>query len=129
MQLCPGFDGRFADSAGRHNLSHKKVLTRGHNYDTIIPRREMIAVPHIIPIRDLKKTSELSQMCKNSAEPIFITKNGYGDMVIMSMEMYEKLMLIHDVYSKLDEAEEQVRQGKTLDADEDLKKLREKYSV
>ena len=89
----------------------------------------MIAVPHIIPIRDLKKTSELSQMCKNSAEPIFITKNGYGDMVIMSMEMYEKLMLIHDVYSKLDEAEEQVRQGKTLDADEDLKKLREKYSV
>ena len=85
----------------------------------------MIAVPHIIPIRDLKKTSELSQMCKNSAEPIFITKNGYGDMVIMSMEMYEKLMLIHDVYSKLDEAEEQVRQGKTLDADEDLKKMKQ----
>ncbi|MBO7360038.1 MAG: type II toxin-antitoxin system prevent-host-death family antitoxin, partial [Clostridia bacterium] len=68
---------------------------------------------------------ELSQMCKNSAEPIFITKNGYGDMVIMSMEMYEKLMLIHDVYSKLDEAEEQVRQGKTLDADEDLKKMKQ----
>ena len=82
-------------------------------------------MPRIIPIRDLKKTSELSQMCKNSAEPIFITKNGYGDMVIMSMEMYEKIMLRHDVYAKLDEAEEQVRQGKTLDADEDLKKMKQ----
>ena len=47
----------------------------------------MRVMPQIIPIRDLKKTSELSQMCKNATEPIFITKNGYGDMVIMSMEM------------------------------------------
>lgn len=29
-------------------------------------------------------------MCKEATEPICITKNGYGDMVIMSVEMYEK---------------------------------------
>lgn len=50
-------------------------------------------MPQIIPIRDLKKTSEVSQMCKEAKEPIFITKNGYGDMVIMSMEMYEHRMM------------------------------------
>ncbi len=67
-------------------------------------------MPKIIPIRDLKKTSELSQMCKNATEPIFITKNGYGDMVIMSIELYEKKMSMLDVYAKLHEAEEQVKQ-------------------
>ncbi len=44
----------------------------------------------IIPIRDLKNTTEISKMCSESSEPIYITKNGYGDMVIMSMDTYEK---------------------------------------
>ena len=73
-------------------------------------------MPQIIPIRDLKNTSEISEMCKNATEPIFITKNGYGDMVIMSMEMYEKKMFLLDAYTKLADAEEQVKQGKLLDA-------------
>ena len=82
-------------------------------------------MPQIIPIKELKDTNGISEMCKKSDDPIFVTKNGYGDMVIMSMEMYEKIMLRHEVYAKLDEAEEQVRQGKTLDADEDLKKMKQ----
>ena len=49
-------------------------------------------MPQIIPIRDLKKTAEISDMCHNSEEPIYITKNGYGDMVIMSMETYDELL-------------------------------------
>ncbi len=88
----------------------------------------MRVMPQIIPIRDLKKTSELSQMCKNATEPIFITKNGYGDMVIMSMEMYEKKMYMLNAYAKLDAAEEQVQQRKVLDAGEGLKSIREKYN-
>ena len=43
-------------------------------------------MPQIIPIRDLKNTSEVSERCHATSEPIFITKNGYGDMVLMSME-------------------------------------------
>ena len=46
-------------------------------------------MPQIIPIKDLKNTSDISDLCHTSQEPIFITKNGYGDMVIMSMETYE----------------------------------------
>ena len=43
-------------------------------------------MPRIIPIRDLKDTAAISQMCSESKEPIYITKNGYGDMVLMSLK-------------------------------------------
>ncbi len=86
-------------------------------------------MPQIIPIRDLKNTSEISQMCKESNEPIFITKNGYGDMVIMSMKLYEEKIFILDVYNKIIAAEEQVAEGKTLDGDSSAKSIREKYNV
>lgn len=86
-------------------------------------------MPKIIPIKELRNTNEISQMCKEAAEPIFITKNGYGDMVIMSMEMYEKQMIMADVYTKLAAAEEQVKTGKVLDADDSLARIRKKYNV
>ncbi len=82
-------------------------------------------MPQIIPIKDLKKTSELSQMCKEATEPIYITKNGYGDMVIMSMEMYEQKMFLLEAYAKLAAAEQQVQDGKVLDAGDGLKSIRE----
>ena len=69
-------------------------------------------MPRIIPIRDLKDTAAISQMCSESPEPIYITKNGYGDMVIMSMKAYEEKLAVLDVYSKLAEAEEEIREGK-----------------
>lgn len=86
-------------------------------------------MPRIIPIRDLKDTAAISQMCSESSEPIYITKNGYGNMVIMSMEAYEKKMFMTDVYSKLAEAEAEVREGKVFDAREGLTALREKYGL
>ena len=45
-------------------------------------------MPRIIPIRDLRDTGKISEMCNASREPIYITKNGYGDMVIMSMALW-----------------------------------------
>lgn len=86
-------------------------------------------MPQIIPIKDLKNTSEISQMCHSSEEPIFVTKNGYGDMVIMSMKIYEEKMRMLEVYSKLIAAEEQLKEGKVLDGDASLKSIREKYNV
>ena len=86
-------------------------------------------MPRIIPIRDLKDTAAISQMCSESPEPIYITKNGYGDMVIMSMKVYEEKMFMADVYFKLAEAEAEVREGKVSDAREGLRLLREKYGL
>lgn len=86
-------------------------------------------MPRIIPIRDLKDTTAISQMCSESAEPVYITKNGYDDMVIMSMKVYEEKMFMADVYAKLAEAEAEVREGKVSDAYEGLKTLRAKYGL
>lgn len=48
-------------------------------------------MPQIRPITDLRNTTEISELCHAKNEPIFITKNGYGDLVVMSMETYEAL--------------------------------------
>ncbi len=66
-------------------------------------------MPQIIPIKDLKNTSEISDMCHKSDEPIYITKNGYGDMVIMSMEIYESTMRQFAVCKENEIPEEQVK--------------------
>ncbi len=86
-------------------------------------------MPQIIPIRDLKNTSEISDLCHAAGEPIFVTKNGYGDMVVMSMEAYEERMRMLDVYAKLAAAEEEIKAGKVRDAEASTKELREKYGL
>ncbi len=86
-------------------------------------------MPQIIPIRDLKKTSELSALCRKAQEPVFITKNGYGDMVIMSMETYERTMFANDVYRKLEQGERSIEAGNTMDAFDSLREVREKYGL
>ena len=58
-------------------------------------------MPRIIPIRDLKNTAAISQMCNESTEPIYVTKNGYGDMVLMSMKAYEEKLMMLELYEKL----------------------------
>lgn len=48
-------------------------------------------MPRIIPMKDLRNTNEIMDMCKESNDPVFVTKNGYGELVIMSMAAYESL--------------------------------------
>ena len=86
-------------------------------------------MPKIIPIRDLKNTTAISERCHAVGEPIFVTKNGYGDMVVMSIEAYEERMRMLDVYAKLASAEQQVASGQVLSAEDSLKGLREKLSL
>ena len=86
-------------------------------------------MPQIIPIRDLKDTNKISERCRAAKEPIFITKNGYGDMVIMSMETYEEQLAMLEVYSKLAVAEEQIRAGQFMSAEDSAKGLKEKYAL
>ena len=86
-------------------------------------------MPQIIPIRDLKNTSEISERCHAVGEPIFVTKNGYGDMVVMSIEAYEARMQMLAIYAKLATAQDQVKNDQVLSATEALKGLREKYGL
>lgn len=69
-------------------------------------------MPNIKPISDLRnKANEISEFCHMQKEPVFITKNGVGDMVIMSIETYEKQQSQMELYAKLAEAEAEISQG------------------
>lgn len=61
---------------------------------------------YIRPISDLRNNfTEISKIVHETSEPVFLTKNGYGEMVVMSYEAYERLHFESEVYSKLKEAE------------------------
>lgn len=86
-------------------------------------------MPQIIPIKDLKNTSEISDMCHKAEEPIYITKNGYGDMVIMSMEIYEDTMRRLSMYQDIEISERQIENGQIKDAKSALAGMRAKYGI
>ncbi len=86
-------------------------------------------MPKIIPIKDLKNTSDISEMCHRSDEPIYVTKNGYGDMVIMSMESYESQMKRIKIYEDIEVSEAQIKEGKIKDAKKSLVSMRERYGL
>ena len=83
-------------------------------------------MPIIIPIRDLRDTTKISEMCNTVNEPIFVTKNGYGDMVLMSMAAYEQQLARSDIHFKIMEGKEQADRGELLDGDTVLNELRSK---
>lgn len=69
-------------------------------------------MPIIKPISDLRnKSNEISKLAHNSNEPIFITKNGEGDLVVMSMTHYSNLQLKIDLLGKLSVAQNQKAEG------------------
>ena len=86
-------------------------------------------MPQIIPIKDLKNTAEISELCNKSDEPIYITKNGYGDMVIMSMGNYEKMRKRLEFYREIELSEKDIQEGRVHDAMESLAELRKKYDL
>lgn len=86
-------------------------------------------MPKIIPIRELKNTNNISEICRNSKEPIFVTKNGYGEMVMMSMETYEEKLRKLEFYQELAVSERQFAEGRTKDAKTSLNEVRKKYGV
>jgi PHD/YefM family antitoxin component YafN of YafNO toxin-antitoxin module len=91
-------------------------------------QRGDVIMPEIRPIKDLRNTTEISELCHKIKEPVFITKNGYGDLVVMSMETYEKSLAKLELYQKLTEAEAQIKNGKDiLDGEEVFKDLKKKH--
>ena len=86
-------------------------------------------MPQIIPIKDLKDTANVSELCHTLNEPIYITKNGYGDMVLMSMDYYEATRKKWEMYTDLETSEDQIAQGKTKDAKKALQSVRTKYGL
>ena len=91
-------------------------------------RKGGLTMPQIRPITDLRNTTDISEACHARREPIFITKNGYGDMVIMSIEMYEDIFENANIDSAIAQAEaEYAATGQLHDARQALSSLRRKH--
>ena len=85
-------------------------------------------MPQIRPITDLRNTSEISDACHARRERVFITKNGYGDLVVMSIETYEEMLDCIATDKAIADAEQEIAAGgQLLDAKEALGALRRKY--
>ena len=85
-------------------------------------------MPQIRPITDLRNTTEISDICHAKREPVFITKNGYGDLVIMSMEAYEDLIDTASIAAAIGQAEsEYAKTHESQDARAALASLRRKH--
>ena len=81
----------------------------------------------IRPVSDLRNNfAEISKTVHETAKPVFLTKNGYGDMVVLSMEAYENLQFESEIYFKLKEAEREAELTDTRYSSKDvLKAMRE----
>lgn len=82
-------------------------------------------VPAIRSSADLRNGyNEISTLCHEYAEPVFITKNGKGDLAVMSIETYERLVGRAELYGKLQEGLNDVRHGRVRPFDEAMAELR-----
>ena len=72
-----------------------------------------VHMPQIRPVSDLRNNfADISKIVHETAEPVFLTKNGYGDMVVMSIEAYENRLFESEIYLKLKEAELEAKSTK-----------------
>lgn len=83
----------------------------------------------IIPMRDLKNTDEVERRCTEENGPVFVTKNGYGRLVVMDINYYEKTMRkMYEAKTILDGLED-VKSGNTVDGDTAISSIRNKYNI
>ncbi len=85
-------------------------------------------MPQIVPIKDLRKTNEISELCHRKKEPIFVTKNGYGDLVVMSIDTYDRIIGERHIDNAITESEEEIASGEKLrDAKSVLKEIKDRH--
>lgn len=85
-------------------------------------------MPQIIPVTDLEDMEEITELCRRSREPVFLTRDGYGALVLMEIGHYEKLAAASNLAGDILDAEKEAEGKETLtDAGEALMGLRRKY--
>lgn len=83
----------------------------------------------IIPMRDLKNTVEVERRCAEENGPVFVTKNGYGRLVVMDIDYYEKTMRKMGEATTILDGLKDVKSGNTVEGDTAISKIRSKYGI
>ena len=81
----------------------------------------------IVPMRDLKDTVQIEKKCQNG--PVFVTKNGYGKLVVMNMEYYESKIAKTAEADFINEGIVDFADGKVSEGREVIKELKDKYGI
>ena len=85
-------------------------------------------MPEIRKSADLRNNyGEISALCHQYREPVFITKNGQGDLAVMSIEVYEELASRYKLYEAIHAGLDQIKNGKTIPGQVMMKKIK-KYA-
>lgn len=85
-------------------------------------------MPIILPIKDLRNTTEISDIAHKEQEPIFLTKNGYCDLVVMSSELYDKFAKTNHIDQAIYESEQEfLNTGESVDATIVFEELEKKH--
>ena len=83
-------------------------------------------MPAIRKSADLRNNyGEISEFCHNYREPIFITKNGQGDLAVMSIETYEEIIGKLELYKKIQIGINQIKKGETVSEEKMMKKIKQ----
>ena len=83
----------------------------------------------IIPMRDLKNTVEVERRCAKENGPVYVTKNGYGRLVVMDIEYYERTMQKMYEAKAIMEGLEDVKAERTVDGEKVLSDIRRNYGI
>ena len=83
----------------------------------------------IIPMQDLKNTAEVERLCAEENGPVFVTKNGYGRLVVMDIDYYEKTMRKMDEATTILDGLKDVKSGNTVEGDTAISNIRSKYGI
>jgi len=80
-------------------------------------------------MRDLKNTVEVERRCAEENGPVFVTKNGYGRLVVMDIDYYEKTMRKMDEATTILDGLKDVKSGNTVEGDTAISNIRSKYGI
>nr|WP_303068327.1 type II toxin-antitoxin system Phd/YefM family antitoxin [Catenibacterium mitsuokai] len=83
----------------------------------------------IIPMRDLKNTVEVERLCTEENGPVFVTKNGYGRLVVMDLDYYEKTMRKMDEATTILDGLKDVKSENTVKGNAAISNIRNKYGI
>ena len=83
----------------------------------------------IVPMRDLKNTVEIERLCAETGEPVYVTKNGYGRLVVMDIDYYQRTMKKIDEANIINKGLADYEAGRVVDGKESLTRLRAKHGI
>ncbi len=84
---------------------------------------------NIVPIKDLKNTVKIEELCRKSNAPVFVTKNGYGSLVVMNIDYYTKTMQEIEEAKLILQGFEDVKNNNLHDGEKVIEGLKEKYGL